>query len=253
MLHECLQLVLLWSQLRSCGPAHAQSGPIQLKLSCDPSPDSILSPSNLYSCSKRLHGGCLPVPAWTCGRAEMESYEEFCLRSLVRLKGSEEFKKTCEPQWALKPHSLIRFRGRAVLSPLVRTKTHKKTIWVFFSLRTCVTCTSEPQNDRILLAHTAETLELIIDEQSVAVDQWAAPWSRSGDSCQWLVNNSSLRFVRKWPVCVCRCLLGFSSQDFNQQMRSSFMTHFSMFGSSSLPLWLLKWNPLNKTLLYLNV
>eukprot|EP00066_Takifugu_rubripes_P012967 XP_011602233.1 PREDICTED: centriolar coiled-coil protein of 110 kDa [Takifugu rubripes] len=52
----------------------------------------------------------------------MESYEEFCLRSLVRLKGSEEFKKTCEPQWALKPHSLIRFRGRAVLSPLLNAE-----------------------------------------------------------------------------------------------------------------------------------
>lgn len=174
MLHECLQLVLLGSQFRSCGLTHAQSGPIQLKLSCDPSPDSILSPYNLNSCSKRLHGGCFPVPAWTCGCSEMESYEEFCLRSLVRLKGSGEFKKTCEPQWALKPHSLIRFCGRAVLSPLVRT---------------CVTCTSEPHHDRILLAHTAEPLELILDEQSVPVDRLAAPWSRSGDSCQWLVND----------------------------------------------------------------
>lgn len=122
MLHNCLQLVLLPSQFRSCGPAHAQSGPIQLKLSCDPSPDSILSPSNLNSCSKRLYGGCLPVPAWTRGCSEMESYEEFCLRSLVLLQESEEFKKTREPQWAPKPHSVIRFRGRAVLSPLVRKK-----------------------------------------------------------------------------------------------------------------------------------
>lgn len=188
MLHDCLQLVLLWSQFRSCGPAHAQSGPIQLKLSCDPSPDSILSPSNLYSCSKRLHGGCFPVPAWTCGCSEMESYEEFCLRSLFRLKGSEEFKKTCEPQWALKPHSVIRFCGRAVLSPLVRTKTHKKiTIWVF-----------SPSE------HVSPApLSLIMTEYSWLIQQnhsscrvhfrWAVGCSRSvsrsGDSCQWLVNN----------------------------------------------------------------
>lgn len=124
LLQECLQF-FLWSQFTSSGPAHAQFGPIHFKVSCEPSPDSILSPSNLNSSWKRLHGGRLPFPARLCGCLEMESYEEFCLRSLVRLQESGETKETPEPQRLERPHSVIRFHGRAVLSPLVRKKTLK--------------------------------------------------------------------------------------------------------------------------------
>lgn len=113
------------SSSSSYGPEHAQFGPIQFRLSREPSPDSILWPSNLNSCLKRLHGGCLPFPAWLCGCLEMESYEEFCVRSLVRLHESGEAKKTCESRRFPKTHSVIRFHGRAVLSPLVRKKTLK--------------------------------------------------------------------------------------------------------------------------------
>ncbi|KAJ4931692.1 hypothetical protein JOQ06_010132 [Pogonophryne albipinna] len=55
-----------------------------------------------------------------CGCPEMESYEEFCLRSLAILQEEGKFKKTtCEPLWSPKAFSLIRFHGRAVLSPLL--------------------------------------------------------------------------------------------------------------------------------------
>lgn len=58
-----------------------------------------------------------------CGCQEMESYEEFCLRSLAILQEEGKFKKsTCEPLCSLKARSVIRFHGRAVLSPLVRKK-----------------------------------------------------------------------------------------------------------------------------------
>ncbi|XP_038556361.1 centriolar coiled-coil protein of 110 kDa-like [Micropterus salmoides] len=54
------------------------------------------------------------------GCPEMESYEEFCLRSLAILQEEGKFKKTtCEPLWSLKARSVIRFHGRAVLSPLL--------------------------------------------------------------------------------------------------------------------------------------
>uniref|UniRef100_A0A3Q0SYJ3 Uncharacterized protein n=1 Tax=Amphilophus citrinellus TaxID=61819 RepID=A0A3Q0SYJ3_AMPCI len=53
----------------------------------------------------------------------MESYEEFCLRSLAILQEEGKFKKTtCEPPCSLKARSAIHFCGRAVLSPLVRKK-----------------------------------------------------------------------------------------------------------------------------------
>uniref|UniRef100_A0A3P8W3I9 Centriolar coiled-coil protein 110 n=1 Tax=Cynoglossus semilaevis TaxID=244447 RepID=A0A3P8W3I9_CYNSE len=55
-----------------------------------------------------------------CGSPEMESYEEFCLRSLTILQEQRKFKKmTCEPPCSLKACSVIRFYGRAVLSPLL--------------------------------------------------------------------------------------------------------------------------------------
>ncbi|XP_058508491.1 centriolar coiled-coil protein of 110 kDa-like [Solea solea] len=55
-----------------------------------------------------------------CGCPEMESYEEFCLRTLAILQEEGKFKKaTCEPLCSLKACSVIRFYGRAVLSPLL--------------------------------------------------------------------------------------------------------------------------------------
>ena len=58
-----------------------------------------------------------------CGYQEMESYEEFCLRSLAILQEEGKFKQTTyEPILSLKACSVIRFHGRAVLSPLVRKK-----------------------------------------------------------------------------------------------------------------------------------
>ncbi|XP_035510148.1 centriolar coiled-coil protein of 110 kDa-like isoform X2 [Morone saxatilis] len=55
-----------------------------------------------------------------CGCPDMESYEEFCLRSLAILQEEGKFKRTtCEPLLSLKARSGIRFHGRAVLSPLL--------------------------------------------------------------------------------------------------------------------------------------
>uniref|UniRef100_A0A671XYV6 Uncharacterized protein n=1 Tax=Sparus aurata TaxID=8175 RepID=A0A671XYV6_SPAAU len=49
----------------------------------------------------------------------MESYEEFCLRSLAMLQETRGVRKmACEPLWSLKAGSVICFHGRAVLSPL---------------------------------------------------------------------------------------------------------------------------------------
>ncbi|XP_070704760.1 centriolar coiled-coil protein of 110 kDa-like [Pempheris klunzingeri] len=62
-----------------------------------------------------------------CGFPEMESYEEFCLRSLAVLQEEGKFKKrTCEPPWSLKARSVIRFHGRAVLSPLLNAEQHNE-------------------------------------------------------------------------------------------------------------------------------
>ncbi|KAM7386876.1 hypothetical protein PAMA_009484 [Pampus argenteus] len=59
------------------------------------------------------------IRAWMCERQEMESYEQFCLRSLAILQEQDKFKKTiCEPLCSL-TSSVIRFHGRAVLSPLL--------------------------------------------------------------------------------------------------------------------------------------
>ncbi|XP_068192911.1 centriolar coiled-coil protein of 110 kDa-like isoform X2 [Antennarius striatus] len=68
----------------------------------------------------RLHGVCSPLRVWMCGCSEMESYEEFCLRTLATLKEKGGFQKmTCDPLWSLKAGSVISFNGRAVLSPLL--------------------------------------------------------------------------------------------------------------------------------------
>uniref|UniRef100_A0A8C6TJ45 Uncharacterized protein n=1 Tax=Neogobius melanostomus TaxID=47308 RepID=A0A8C6TJ45_9GOBI len=51
----------------------------------------------------------------------MESYEEFCLRTLALLQDEGKFKKlTCEPLCCLKTKSVICFHGRAILPPQVR-------------------------------------------------------------------------------------------------------------------------------------
>uniref|UniRef100_A0A3Q3NM35 Uncharacterized protein n=1 Tax=Mastacembelus armatus TaxID=205130 RepID=A0A3Q3NM35_9TELE len=68
----------------------------------------------------------------------MESYEEFCLRSLAILQEQAKFKKkTCEPLCSLKARSAIRFHGRAVLLPVVRN-TQTTTYSFFFNKETTV-------------------------------------------------------------------------------------------------------------------
>ncbi|TNN85502.1 Centriolar coiled-coil protein [Liparis tanakae] len=64
-----------------------------------------------------------------CGCPEMEGYEEFCLRSLAVLQEEGKRKKTtCEPRWSLKALSVIRFHGRAVLSPLLSAE-QRSEMW----------------------------------------------------------------------------------------------------------------------------
>ncbi|KAM9393073.1 centriolar coiled-coil protein of 110 kDa-like [Pholidichthys leucotaenia] len=59
------------------------------------------------------------------GCPEMESYEEFCLRSLATLQEEGKFKKT-ELPCSLKTGSVICFYGRAVLSPVLSAEQHKE-------------------------------------------------------------------------------------------------------------------------------
>ncbi|GAA6229172.1 centriolar coiled-coil protein of 110 kDa [Lates japonicus] len=62
-----------------------------------------------------------------CGCPEMESYEEFCLRSLAILQEEGKFKKTtCKPLCSLKARSVICFHGRAVLSPLLSAEQRRE-------------------------------------------------------------------------------------------------------------------------------
>ncbi|KAM4716906.1 centriolar coiled-coil protein of 110 kDa isoform 2-T4 [Anableps anableps] len=61
-----------------------------------------------------------------CGRAGMESYEEFCIRSLAMLQGGGLKKKTREPLCSLKPCSVIRFHGRSILLPLLSAEQHSE-------------------------------------------------------------------------------------------------------------------------------
>lgn len=108
------------------GPSTRPARAHHFKLPCEPpAPDSTLSPSSVNGCGRRLHGGRLPPPARLCGCLQMESYEEFCERSWARLQESGESTKTREPRRLPKPHSLIRFHRRAVLSPLVRKSAVK--------------------------------------------------------------------------------------------------------------------------------
>ncbi|KAF6732476.1 Centriolar coiled-coil protein of 110 kDa [Oryzias melastigma] len=61
------------------------------------------------------------------GRAEMESYEEFCLRSLASLQEEGKLRnKMREPFLSLKAQSAIYFYGRAVLSPLLNAQQHSE-------------------------------------------------------------------------------------------------------------------------------
>lgn len=58
---------------------------------------------------------------WIYGTPQMESYEVFCQRSLALLQPEgPRTQKSWEPLWTLQTGSVIHFRGRAVLSPLVR-------------------------------------------------------------------------------------------------------------------------------------
>ncbi|XP_061568050.1 centriolar coiled-coil protein of 110 kDa-like isoform X2 [Cololabis saira] len=58
-----------------------------------------------------------------CGRPEMESYEDFCLRSLAILREAVKLKqKTCEPLRFQEGRSVIRFHGRPVLQPLLNAE-----------------------------------------------------------------------------------------------------------------------------------
>lgn len=58
---------------------------------------------------------------WIYGTPQMESYELFCQKSLALLQPEGPRAKTSwEPLWTLQTASVIHFKGRAVLSPLVR-------------------------------------------------------------------------------------------------------------------------------------
>ncbi|XP_054891128.1 centriolar coiled-coil protein of 110 kDa-like [Poeciliopsis prolifica] len=59
-----------------------------------------------------------------CGHPGMESYEEFCMRSLAMLQEGKLKKKICEPLCSLKTCSVIRFHGRPILLPLLRAEQH---------------------------------------------------------------------------------------------------------------------------------
>ncbi|XP_040919088.1 LOW QUALITY PROTEIN: centriolar coiled-coil protein of 110 kDa-like [Toxotes jaculatrix] len=70
---------------------------------------------------------CVSYSECGCVGQEMESYEDFCLRSLAILQEEGKFKKTtCEPLCSLKARSVIRFHGRAVLSPLLSAEQRKE-------------------------------------------------------------------------------------------------------------------------------
>ncbi|XP_056256393.1 centriolar coiled-coil protein of 110 kDa-like isoform X3 [Seriola aureovittata] len=70
---------------------------------------------------------CVSYSECGCVGPEMESYEEFCLQSLAILQGEGKYKKmACEPLCSLKACSVIRFHGRAVLSPLLSAEQRKE-------------------------------------------------------------------------------------------------------------------------------
>ncbi|XP_056144444.1 centriolar coiled-coil protein of 110 kDa-like [Lampris incognitus] len=59
----------------------------------------------------------------------METYEEFCLRTLAVLKEEGRFNEPAsEPYWPLKALSVIRFHGRTVLSPLAELRRRCHTL-----------------------------------------------------------------------------------------------------------------------------
>ncbi|KAM6905262.1 centriolar coiled-coil protein of 110 kDa isoform 2-T2 [Xenentodon cancila] len=60
---------------------------------------------------------------WMCGFPEMESYEDFCLRSLAALQQELKLKKTArEPLLFQTAQSVIHFHGRPVLPPLLNAQ-----------------------------------------------------------------------------------------------------------------------------------
>ena len=63
---------------------------------------------------------CVSFAVFGGGSLRMESYEEFCQRSLARLQAEGQAMRTVGvPLPSQDPHSTIRFHGRAVLPPLV--------------------------------------------------------------------------------------------------------------------------------------
>lgn len=120
---ECRQTLYCYSNVSSSSSYDPRWFPLVIRAQCKQSegcpPNHTMF--HLTAGGRRLHGVCLPFGGWMCRCPEMESYEEFCLRSLAILQEVGKFKKkTCEPLWTLKACSVIRFHGRAVLSPLVR-------------------------------------------------------------------------------------------------------------------------------------
>lgn len=93
------------------------------------------------------------------GRAEMESYEEFCLRSLASLQEEGKLRnKMREPFLSLKAQSAIYFYGRAVLSPLVRKK--KIFFFKFSSKHLIWTHMDNSFHDQLLVHHIIPTFLL---------------------------------------------------------------------------------------------
>ena len=65
-----------------------------------------------------VHG---PLSVWRCGCADMESYEEFALRTMALLRAKEKSEEMdLKTQCSLKDLSAILFYGKPVLPPLVR-------------------------------------------------------------------------------------------------------------------------------------
>ncbi|XP_026181306.1 centriolar coiled-coil protein of 110 kDa [Mastacembelus armatus] len=89
----------------------------------------------------------------------MESYEEFCLRSLAILQEQAKFKKkTCEPLCSLKARSAIRFHGRAVLLPVLSAE-QRSEMCDLRQRAVQLEVDRQTQQRNKLLAHVQDTLD----------------------------------------------------------------------------------------------
>lgn len=135
----CRHFVLLFLFILGILYIFTQTSPkkVFFPLTWNSSSNALLSIS-FDSSITRLHGVCFRFRGSAgCWCAEMESYEEFCLRSLAFLQEEGKFKKsTCEPLCSLKTQSVILFHGRAILSPLVRKILYRSgfTTYKMYSL-----------------------------------------------------------------------------------------------------------------------